>query len=262
MPVEQLENQPKSKQKIVCWFSCGVASAVAVYTTLLFYPDANIIIARCVVDNEHPDNDRFHTDVEQWLNRPILRLRSNKYIDCWDVWEKTKYLSGPKGARCTIELKKAVRWELEIRENPDYQVFGFTAEEIKRYERFQLNNPEVRSLAPLIDANFSKEHCKNVIRNAGIEIPRMYKLGFANNNCIGCVKASSPTYWARVRKYFPANYDSMVELSRRLHVRLLLKGNTRFYLDELLPSEPYDYIAVDEISTECGIACSTEIEQE
>jgi len=40
----------------------------------------------------------------------------------------------------------------------------------------------------LIDNDLSKENCLAIIDRAGIEIPMMYKLGYNNNNCIGCVK--------------------------------------------------------------------------
>ena len=230
---------------------------MAAWATTILYPEANVTIARCVVDNEHPDNDRFHADCEKWIGKEIKRFKSDKYVDCWDVWEKKKFLSGKTGAPCTIEMKKAVRWKYEQEFDPDFQVLGFSEEEQNRAERFRVNNPEVKTILPLIERGYTKPACQRVIVNVGIRLPRMYELGFKNNNCMGCVRASSPTYWARVRLNFPAYFTSMCELSRRLNSKLITLAGERIYLDEL--PEDVDYSAVDlDEEIECGILCSGE----
>ena len=55
-----------------------------------------------------------------------------------------------------------------------------------------------------------------MVANAGIEIPIMYKLGFKNNNCMGCVKASSPAYWKLVEKTFPEMFERMNAMEMEL----------------------------------------------
>ena len=247
--------------KIVCWFSCGCNSAVAAYATTIFYPEDEITIARCVVDNEHPDNDRFHKDCEKWLGREIISLRSEEFADCWEVWEKRRYLSGIKGAPCTVEMKKVPRWEYQAKFDPDYQVFGFSSDETTRANRFAQNNPEVRLLLPLIERGITKPKCQEIIKGIGIKLPRMYELGFKNNNCMGCVKATSPAYWARVRKNFPAYFESMCEISRRLRCRLVRLNGERIYLDQLPQDNDYIVPASDEEDFECGIACSIDEKQ-
>ena len=54
--------------RIVCWFSCGAASAVATKLAIAKYDLLyEVIIARCIVKEEHPDNDRFAA-VVQWMD--------------------------------------------------------------------------------------------------------------------------------------------------------------------------------------------------
>ena len=180
------EDKMERKRRIVSWFSCGAASAVATKKTIEKYGTENLIIACCVVPNEHPDNERFLQDCEKWFGVSVLRLKSEKYIDCWDVWEKTKYLVGPRGARCTTEMKKIVRQKFQ--KMSDIQIFGFTSEEKHRSDRFMEQNPEVNLETPLIDHNINKQECFEIIKLAGIQLPMMYRLGYNNNNCIGCVK--------------------------------------------------------------------------
>jgi hypothetical protein len=94
----------------------------------------------------------------------------------------------------------------------------------------------VKLVTPLIERGLSKQDCHAMVTRAGIEIPRMYRLGFNNANCIGCVKAQSPAYWNHVRRHFPDVFAARCRLSRELGVRLvkLTSGNReRIYLDEL-----------------------------
>ncbi len=60
--------------RIVCWFSCGAASAVATKLAITQYGKENIIVARCVVHDEHFDNDRFAADCARWFGMKITKL--------------------------------------------------------------------------------------------------------------------------------------------------------------------------------------------
>lgn len=242
--------------RIVSWFSCGNNSAVASVMILADRPDDEIVIARCIVDNEHPDNDRFCADVERWMGRPVQRLASHDYADCWDVWERRHFISGPRGAPCTIEMKKAVRWDFEREWRPDFQVFGFSIEEKKRADRFREQNPDVHLLTPLIDAGLTKEDCALLVDGAGILQAMMYRLGFRNNNCICFAKATSIIYWARCRHYFPTAFWRMADLSRRLGARLTRLKGKRIFLDEI-PLD-IDWSRKDHENIECGVLCVKE----
>tara|TARA_R110000782_G_scaffold266777_1_gene361576 strand:+ start:209 stop:406 length:198 start_codon:yes stop_codon:yes gene_type:complete len=53
---------------IAVWFSCGAASAVAAKKTIELYGGiADIRIMNNPIKEEHPDNQRFLRDVEEWL---------------------------------------------------------------------------------------------------------------------------------------------------------------------------------------------------
>lgn len=244
------------KPRIVSWFSCGTASAVTAKLVLAQYRDTHdIAIVRCIVPEEEADNDRFCRDVERWLGSPILKLASKEYASCEDVWRRTRYMSGVGGARCTVEMKKAVRWEFEKSWHPDLQAFGYTAEEPDRADRFRSLNSEITLVTPLIEKGLTKQDCHAIIDRAGLVIPRMYRLGFNNANCIGCVAAQSPSYWNRVRDHFPEVFDKRAALSRELGVRLV-KGTSgereRIFLDELDPDAGLGDV---EPAMECSLLC-------
>ena len=240
------------EKRVVVWFSCGAASAIAAKLVLEERPDA--VIVYCDTGSEHPDNVRFLNDCQKWLGVKIIILSSSKYQDTWDVFEKTRYLVGPRGARCTTELKKKVRQNFEDLEN-DVQVFGFDITEKERAARFQKNNPEVVCRFPLIEAEIEKKNCFDFLSAAGVEIPEMFRLGYANNNCIGCVKGQAG-YWNKIRKDFPDVFLRMARLERHLNVAICKSyagdgKRKRVFLDELDPSAGrYSDLIVD-----CGILC-------
>ena len=233
--------------RIVCWFSCGAASAVATKKTIEKYGD-QVIVACCVVENEHKDNERFLQDCEKWFGVTVLRLRSDKFKDCWEVWEKTKYLVGVRGARCTTEMKKMVRQKFQ--KISDVQIFGFTAEENHRADRFKTQNPEVNLEVPLIDHGISKQDCFKIVQDAGIELPITYRMGYKNANCIGCVKGGAK-YFAAIRQDFPEVFERMSKLERTLGRTILKLKGKRIYLDQL----PVDYPRQRGLEIECGLWC-------
>ena len=74
-------------------------------------------------------------DVERWIGRSVTIIKSAKYADIDDVFQRTKYMAGIGGARCTTELKKLPRvaWQ----DPDDIHVFGYTADEAKRADDFE-----------------------------------------------------------------------------------------------------------------------------
>jgi hypothetical protein len=93
--------------RIICWFSCGAASAVATKLTLSAYPAEKITIARCIVKEEHEDNERFALDCEKWFNHPITNLIDVEHGgSVYEVIRRRNYISGVLGAPCTMILKK------------------------------------------------------------------------------------------------------------------------------------------------------------
>jgi hypothetical protein len=197
--------------RYLVWYSCGIASAVAAHITIC-EGHKDVEIAYCDTGSEHPDNQRFLAECEKLFQQGIVKLKSDKYNDIWDVFD-TGYLVSPKGAMCTTQLKKKVRQKFQKWD--DIQVFGYTADERHRAERLIEQNPEINIYTPLIERNMTKQDCFDYFNRFGIKRPAMYDLGFNNNNCIGCVKGGMG-YWNHIRKHFPDVFDRMVETEKRL----------------------------------------------
>lgn len=199
-----------------------------------------------------PTIERFRLDVERWLDHPVETIQSKIYKSVDEVFEKTRYMAGISGARCTVEMKKVPRFEFQ--DVDDVHVFGMTAEEGQRIERLERGNPELQLDWILRDRGITKAMCHQMIRLAGIRSPAMYELGFKNNNCIGCVKATSIAYWRKIREHFPEHFARRAAQSRDLGVRLTRLKGERIFIDEIpldLPAEP----VVEDVSCgpECGV---------
>lgn len=70
------------------WFSCGAASAVVAKLAVEKYPNCEVLYCDTFA-YEHDDNRRFCASVEAWIGRRIHILRSEKYKDIYDVFNKT-----------------------------------------------------------------------------------------------------------------------------------------------------------------------------
>jgi len=237
--------------RTLVWFSCGAASAVAAKMAVEKYPDCEVLYCDTLA-YEHPDNMRFLNDVAKWLGKEIKLLKSRKYIDIFDVFDKTGWLIGKDGARCTKELKKEVRKDYQ-REG-DIHIFGLTADEEERIERFEDQNNDIQ--VDWILSKTTKRDCYRIIQQAGIELPMMYKLGYNNNNCIGCVKGGAG-YWNKIRVDFPVAFDRMAAQERKMNVAINKsyagdKKRKRVFLDELDPKAGRDVPLPD---IDCGALC-------
>lgn len=162
------------------------------------------------------------------------------------------------GAPCTAELKRkpAERILFDEMGVGTREVFGYTVEEQERVKRWQTNNNERVIWPILIERGLTKADCLGMIERAGIEIPAMYKLGYRNNNCIGCPKGQAG-YWNKIRIDFPWVFIRMARLERELDAAICKSyagdgERERIFLDEL-PPDMGRYESEPNIS--CGLFC-------
>ena len=214
--------------RLLVWFSCGAASACA----LKLVAHMNPLAIYCDLSkDENADNERFLRDVENWTGIKVTKIKSAKYDSIEEVFDARQYMAGPSGAPCTVEMKKVPRFQFQRAD--DTHIFGMSTDERKRIAGFESDNHDLNLAWPLVDAGMSKADCLQMLKDAGINLPVKYAQGYENNNCEGCVKASSPHYWNLVRKTAPEVFKRRCEQSRRLGAKLVRYKGERIYLDEL-----------------------------
>lgn len=222
--------------RLLCQFSCGAASAVA--TKLVIAQNAGavpLLVVNAYVKNEHSDNRRFALDCERWFGVPLTVLRDEKYgADIITVFRQRGYMKGRHGAPCTTNLKREL---LKTVEQPgDMLVLGFDASEEDRFHDFQDRYPDRPARAPLIESGLDKEDCKAMVLRAGIELPFMYRQGYDNANCIGCVKGGEG-YFRAIREDYPEQFEELCkvqdELGEGSYLHRNRKTDVRFSLRDL-----------------------------
>ena len=235
---------------IISWFSGGITSAVATKMALQMYKDVKPIFIE--TGGHHKDMPRFIEQCQDWFDTEIEVLQDKRFTDHIDLCEKLKVVNFITGAECSRTLKKRVRQKYQKVNEFEGQVFGFEFElkEINRSIRFKEQNPETKPLFPLIEKKITKAHCMEMVTRVGIELPEMYKLGYSNNNCVGCVKGGMG-YWNKIRVDFPDTFERMAKVERQIG-RTCIKNQ---FLDELEPERGRHKLPP---MPECDLFCEIE----
>lgn len=227
----------------VCWISAGVSSFMA---DVLGSAEKWVYID---ITDQHPDSMRFIKDCEKAIGVEIEILKSTEYKDVEDVCRKTGTTNTRYGAPCTGMLKKRVRkqWERTQTEPLTY-IWGYDLNEKKRAEAVVRNFPEFEHKFPLIEKNLSKEAVHGLFdRMFDVPRPKMYEMGYSNNNCIGCVKGGMG-YWNKIRVDFPDVFERRAKMERDIGWSCLKDC----FLDELAPNSG---VIKKEIMPDCDIMC-------
>lgn len=204
---------------IICWWSGGVTSAVAIHLAIELYEKERIRIIFIDTFNEDDDTYRFKEDCERWYGIPIETITAigGEYKRIQDVWYKYKSLNVATGAICSSQLKRVVREKWEAENKFTHQVFGFDISESKRAIGMKLNVPKSKAIFPLMMHAFSKKDCIEILKYEFISIPLAYWLGFHNNNCLktGCVQGGMG-YWQKMWKERRITYLRMAVIEKQL----------------------------------------------
>ena len=235
--------------RVVSWFSCGAASAYATYLAHEQYGD-RLEAVYCRVAEEHPDNLKFLKQFEEKTKIPVKIIGDDKHdYSIYNVFLSRKFIKGQIGAPCTSVLKKDVRKKYQ--RDDDIQIFGYTIDEQHRADRFIDSNNEVHTDFILIDNGITKEECMDWFTSMGFDMPTMYKLGYPNNNCVGCVKGGMG-YWNAIRVDFPEAFQRMAKLERQIGHALNKDKDGAVFLDELDPNRGN---FKRDVPGDCGFTC-------
>lgn len=209
------------------------------------------------IADQHTDSIRFIKDCEKAIGKEIEIVKSSEYSCVADCIRTAGFIGNYRTgiAVCTNWLKKRVRkeWEGQHKDYALTYVWGFDLAEKARAERTVEGNPQASHEFPLIDKELSKEDVHGLFeRTFDFARPKMYEMGYPNNNCIGCVKGGMG-YWNHIRKDFLDVFESRAKLERLVGHSILKDGNgTPIYLDEL---EPDRGNMNTEVFPDCSIMC-------
>ncbi|WP_176710333.1 hypothetical protein [Streptomyces sp. Wb2n-11] len=172
----------------------------AASTTLLF--------ADTLVEDE--DLYAFNEQASKQLGVPITRVADGR--DPWQVFEDKRWLGNTRIAQCSMELKlKPCKVWLAASPNHTFGnttlYVGIDWTETERMPAIVKGWAPWTVAAPLTEPPYrDKAQLLNEARAAGLMRPRLYRLGFAHNNCGGACVKGGVAQWVRVLEVFPERY--------------------------------------------------------
>lgn len=177
--------------KHIILYSGGISSHLCAERVIQTYGRENVILLFTDTKVEDYDLYRFLKDGSEYLGVPITWLADGR--DIWQVFRDTRYLGNSREDPCSRVLKREQSRKFIHRFHPDECVIhiGFGWDEIHRLERSRRHWNPYRVDAMMTEAPYlMKDEMMGVVQSSGIQIPRLYDLGFSHNNCGGgCVKA-------------------------------------------------------------------------
>lgn len=178
--------------KHIVFYSGGLGSWATAKRVIEKHGKENTILLFTDTLIEDEDLYRFLDDTEKELGIEITRIADGRTP--WEVFKDVRYLGNSRIAQCSHILKQKVADEwLKEHYKPDecvlYLGIDWTEEHrtkapTKNWHPYKVKFPMCEE--PYLD----KEDVKKMLKETGIELPRLYKMGFSHNNCGGgCVRA-------------------------------------------------------------------------
>lgn len=177
--------------------SGGIGSYFTLKRVIEKYGKEDVVPVFCDTLAEDGDLYRFIDDIEEKMNIKIVRLCNGETPTT--LCFKEKFLFNSRVAQCSKKLKsKPFNDYLKENHDPDQVIIymGIDFTEMHRCAAIERNYKPYTVEFPMCSSPYIyKNEMLEMLVNDGIEIPRMYKLGFSHNNCGGrCYKAGIGHY--------------------------------------------------------------------
>lgn len=210
-------------QHIVMW-SGGITSWAVARLVVERHGTDNVTLLFADTKIEDEDLYRFNEQAVAQLGMELTTVADGR--DPWQVFEDKKWLGNTRIAQCSFELKlKPCEDWLESNTDPADTVLyvGVDWTETHRLPAIVKGWQPWTVKAPLTEPPYQdKQQLLAEARAAGLEIPRLYRLGFAHNNCGGACVKGGQAQWARLLEVFPERF-ARAEAAEQKMRRLLGK---------------------------------------
>lgn len=196
------------KTKAVVQFSGGVGSWGAAGRTIERFGADNVTLLFADTQIEDDDLYRFLDEATADLGVPLTRLADGR--NPWEVFRDVKFIGNTRIDPCSRVLKRDLLrdWIDEHCDPADtLVVLGIDWTEEHRLHRAAPRWEPFELWAPLCDEPYiDKVDLIDELRSKGINVPRLYEMGFPHNNCGGfCVKAGQAQF-AKLLDLMPERY--------------------------------------------------------
>lgn len=230
--------------KHIVFFSGGVGSYFASKRVIEKHGKENVILFFTDTKMEDPDLYRFMQDAVAKLDCEFVTISDGRTP--WGIFEDEMFIGNSRIANCSKELKKRLskRW---IKKNfkpyncilylgIDWTEEHRKASPIKAWHPYKVEFPMCEE--PYID----KKQMLELLKEDGIEVPRLYKLGYEHNNCGGfCVRAGQG-HFKHLYETQPELYLWHEEKERALSKKIFeATGEKRTIMKKMIKGEQVYY---------------------
>jgi hypothetical protein len=194
--------------KHIIFYSGGIGSYMTAKRVIEKEGKENVVLLFTDTLIEDEDLYRFLEETTKLLDVEFVHIKDGRTP--WEVFKDVRYLGNSRIAQCSHKLKQEVseKW-IKENYNPEECILylGIDWTEEHRTAKPKENWLPYRVEFPMCEEPFiTKDEMLKELENDGIEIPRLYKLGFSHNNCGGfCVRAGQG-HFANLLKHFPNLY--------------------------------------------------------
>jgi 3'-phosphoadenosine 5'-phosphosulfate sulfotransferase (PAPS reductase)/FAD synthetase len=215
--------------KHVVSLSGGTASAVVGDLVLKKYGRDNVTLFFMDTNWEDEDLHRFLKDLESYWEKEIVRVKDGRTP--LQVGEDVKFMLNSRVRQCSIQLKIKPFKEMILKhEKPVTIHLGLDWSEEHRMATPKKQYEEIKGVFvdyPLIWKPITTKKYSEIVESWGIEIPRMYKMGYPHNNCGGRCIAQGRATWKRTQHFFPERYQEVQDWEEKMEKWLpTAKGKT------------------------------------
>jgi len=194
-------------------YSGGICSFWAAKRVVAKYGAADVVLLFADTLIEDPDLYRFNQETSAHLGIPITRVCVG--LTPWQLFRRQGMIANNKFPLCSIYLKREPldEWHAQNCWEMDTTIYiGMDWTEGHRLENMRRDKPHWRIEAPMTEEPIW-DKCRMIAETEklGIEIPRLYKLGFPHNNCGGrCVRAGQ-SHFVHLLRVLPEQYREWEE---------------------------------------------------
>lgn len=199
--------------KHIVFYSGGIGSWATAKRVIAAHGKDNVVLLFTDTLIEDEDLYRFIDDTVAEMGVEYVRIADGRTP--FDVYKDARFLGNSRIAPCSHKLKQAVadRW-IRDKYDPDECILYLgidwteehrTAAPRKNWAPYQVEFPMCEE--PYVD----KSDMLSELESLGIEVPRLYKMGFAHNNCGGFCCRAGQGHFANLLAQLPERYREYEE---------------------------------------------------
>lgn len=199
-------------------FSGGIGSYMAAKRVVEDVGKENVILLFSDTKTEDEDLYRFINDTKNKLDVELITVADGR--DIWQVAKDVKYLPNSRIAQCSHVLKQKVsrKW---IKNNYGLDecilYLGIDWTEKHRTVNIQKNWYPYNVMFPMCNAPYlDRSEMLEELKKDGIEVPRLYELGFSHNNCGGFCFRAGIGHFKNLLDKMPERYKYHEEMEQEL----------------------------------------------